>query len=182
MARSSKRTAADHEARASEGITRVDDALFGAQVWELTLRTVTGLLRTFEEDIKAEGFSLPWYDVLIQLAHAPGNRLRMQDLADAVVVTRSGLSRLIDRMESAGLVEREPVEDDRRGSYAVLLEAGRTTYDRLAAEHHRKIDERFTSRLSNADVRALRRAMQKLGVVVSLPAGAPQHQRSTASR
>jgi len=96
-------------------------------VWELTLRTVTTLVRTFEEDTKAEGFALAWYDVLIQLYQAPRQRLRMQDPADAVVATRSGLSRLIDRMEKAELVRREALADDRRGSYAVLTELGRAT-------------------------------------------------------
>lgn len=142
-----------------------EDARFGAQVWELTLRTVTTLVRSFEDDMKAEGFALSWYDVLIQLVEAPQHRLRMQDLADAVVVTRSGLSRLIDRMEKADLVTREPVADDGRGSYAMLTEQGHATYERLATDHHRKIDERFSSRLSNADLRALRRAMRKIGVV-----------------
>lgn len=138
----------------------------GAEVWELLLRTVTGLLRTFEDDMKAEGFALAWYDVLIQLAVAPEHRLRMQDLADAIVLTRSGMTRLIDRMEKAGLVRREPVADDRRGAYAVLTEQGRSAYARLAEDHHRKIEERFSSRLSDADLRALRRAMRKIGMVV----------------
>jgi DNA-binding MarR family transcriptional regulator len=169
MERSSKPTTPDERARrtsagSSDGPSHDDDD--ARQVWELTLRTVTALLRAFEDDMKAEGFALPWYDVLIQLVNAPQQRLRMQDLADAVVVTRSGLSRLIDRMEKAGLVRREPVADDGRGSYAALTEQGRAAYDRLAADHHRKIDERFGSRLSGADLRALRRAMRKLGMVV----------------
>lgn len=147
--------------------------VLGAHIWELTLRTVTGLLRTFEEDMKAQGFALPWYDVLVQLMEAPGERLRMQDLADNVVLTRSGLSRLIDRMEKAELVRREPAADDRRGSYAVLTELGRATYARLAEEHRQKIEERFTSQLSNADLRALRRAMRKLGLVVRVPGVPP---------
>jgi DNA-binding MarR family transcriptional regulator len=115
-------------------------------VWELTLRTITGILRSFEGDMKAEGPSLPSYDVLVQLMQAPEKRLRMQDLADAVIVTRtrSGLSRLIDRMEEAGLVRREPAMDDRRGSYAVLTDEGRASYERLALEHQGKIEERFT--------------------------------------
>lgn len=154
--------------------SRSGSAELGVQVWELTLRTVTGLLRTFEDDMKAEGFALSWYDVLIQLLQAPEKRLRMQDLADAVVLTRSGLSRLIDRMERAGLVRRVPAADDRRGSYAELTGEGRATYERLGGEHHRKIEERFTSRLSNADLRALRRAMRKLGVVVSVPGAPPE--------
>lgn len=150
----------------TESATRATDALYGAQVWELTLRTVTGLVRAFEEDMKAEGFSLTWYDVLIQLVETPEHRLRMQDLADAVILSRSGLTRLIDRMDEAGLVSREAATDDRRGSYAVLTEQGRATYDRLSRGHHRMIDERFSKRLTNADLRALQRAMRKLGVAV----------------
>jgi len=151
---------------------RTDDERHGALVWELTLRTVTGLVRAFEEDMKADGFTLPWYDVLIQLVEAPEQRLRMQDLADAVILSRSGLSRLVDRMEEAGLVRREPVPDDRRGAYAVLTEEGRATYGRLAPGHWRKIDERFSNRLASSDLRALRRAMRKLGVALDEP-GAP---------
>jgi DNA-binding MarR family transcriptional regulator len=146
----------------------------GAEVWELTLRTITGLLRTFEDDMKAEGLALAWYDVLIQLSASPEKRLRMQDLADAVVLTRSGLSRLIDRMERSGLVQRVPAADDRRGSYAALTEEGQAAYERLRNGHQRKIDERFTSRLSATDLRALRRAMHKLGVVVNVAGASPE--------
>lgn len=135
----------------------------GGQVWEAMLRTVTGLVRSFEEDMKAEGFSLPWYDVLIQLVQAADHRLRMQDLAEAVVLSRSGLTRLVDRMEGAGLVRREPAPGDRRGAFAVLTEEGRATYDRLAPGHHDKIEERFSSRLTRAELEDLRRIMGKLG-------------------
>lgn len=140
-------------------------APFGAKVWEVTLRTVTGLLRAFEEDMKSEGFPLLWYDVLIQLDQAPERRLRMQDLAHAVILSRSGLTRLIDRMEEAGLVRRETAADDRRGAYAVLTREGRATYRRLAPGHREKIAQRFSDRLSDADLKALHRAMLKLAVV-----------------
>lgn len=166
MPRSSRSTT--QEKSHAEGPTAVaagGGAPFGAQVWELTLRTVTGLVRALEEDMKAEGFPLLWYDVLIQLVQAPRQRLRMQDLADAVILSRSGLTRLIDRMEEAGLVRRESAVDDRRGSYAVLTGEGRATYQRLAIGHREKIEERFSSRLGKTDLEALRRAMLKLGVV-----------------
>lgn len=155
------------------------DAHGGAvRVWELTLRTVTGILRTFEEDMRDEGFELSWYDVLIQLVQAPQHRLRMQDLADAVVLSRSGLTRLSDRMEKAGLVRREPVPDDRRGAYAVLTDRGRATYDRLAPGHRRKIEERFGSRLTPTDLRALRRVMRKLAAA---PEGRGAERRGSPS-
>lgn len=123
---------------------------------------VEGLLRTFEGEFKEQGVPLAWYDVLIQLHGAPDGRLRMQELADRVVLSRSGLTRLIDRMEDEGLVSREPVEDDRRGSYAALTTEGSATYDRLAPGHHRSIDEHFTRHLDEADLIALDRAVRKV--------------------
>jgi len=132
------------------------------RVWEATLRMVEELLRTFAAELKHAGLPLPWYDVLIQLHDAPDGRLRMQDLADRVVLSRSGLTRLIDRMEHEGLVGREPVEDDRRGYFAVLTPEGSATYDRHAPGHHRSIYEHFTRHLDEADLIALDRAARKV--------------------
>ena len=86
------------------------------EAWEAVLRTVGSLLKIFERELEeAEGLPLPWYDVLIQLSAAPDGRLRMQALAESVVLSRSGLTRLIDRMEKAGMVDREHSTEDRRG-------------------------------------------------------------------
>ena len=72
------------------------------EAWEAVIRTVGSLLKTFETELQdAVGLPLPWYDVLVQLSSAPDGRLRMQALADSVVLSRSGLTRLIDRMEKA---------------------------------------------------------------------------------
>ena len=67
---------------------------------------------------------LAWYDVLLTLAQAPERRLRMAQLADRVLLSRSGLTRLVDRLEREGLVRREPSPDDARGTYTVLTAAG----------------------------------------------------------
>ncbi len=74
--------------------------------------------------MEAELIPLNWYDVLIELAEAPDHRLRMSDLADNVVLSRSGLTRLVDKLEKAGLLLRESAEQDRRGAFAVITEAG----------------------------------------------------------
>ena len=71
-----------------------------------------------------EGLSLAWYDVLLHLDEVPGRRLRMTDLAAAVVISKSGLTSLVDRMEEAGLVAREPDPDDRRAIAVALTAAG----------------------------------------------------------
>ena len=74
----------------------------------------------------ARGLPLSRYDVLLNLAEAPGGRLRMQELSASVLLSKSGLSRLVDRMVAAGLVRRERCEDDRRGWFAVLTDQGRS--------------------------------------------------------
>ncbi len=129
---------------------------------EVLLRTASGLLRTFADAMQAEGFSLTWYDVLVQLHLAPDQRMRMQDLADAVVFSRSGLTRLIDRMEREGLVERAAVEDDRRGTYAVLTDGGRAAFERYQPGHRAALHEHFGRHLDEADLEALDRALRKV--------------------
>ena len=135
----------------------------GMAAWEALLRTVSALLRTFERELReSEGLPLPWYDVLIQLHEAPEGRLRMQALADSVVLSRSGLTRLIDRMEKAGLVRREHSTEDRRGYYAILTEEGQRVILRARPVHHLGIREHFTRHLDDADVQALRTALTKV--------------------
>ncbi len=109
--------------------------------------------------LEERGMSLPWYDVLLQLSEAPHGRLRLQDLADKVLYSRSGLTRLIDRMESAGLVSREPCTDDKRGTYAVLTPQGKRELRRAAPTHLRGITEHFFSKLSDQDIEMIGRAM-----------------------
>ena len=103
-------------------------------VWRAFLRAHARVIRTLEDEL-AQGAELPIasYDVLVQLAEAPDHRLRMTDLADRVLLSRSGLTRMIDRLERDSLVRREPVPDDARGMYAVLTRAG---VDRLRSASH----------------------------------------------
>ena len=131
--------------------------------WEGLIRTFGDLLKIFERELEdSEGIPLTWYDVLVQLNAAPGRRLRMQALADSVVLSRSGLTRLIDRMERAGLVSREPSAEDRRGYYAILTDQGRRTFLSARPIHHRGIHDHFTRHLSDADIRALAIVVSKV--------------------
>ena len=133
------------------------------EAWEAVIRTVGSLLKTFETELQdAVGLPLPWYDVLVQLSSAPDGRLRMQALADSVVLSRSGLTRLIDRMEKADLVEREHCTDDRRGYYAVLTEEGRRVFLGAKPVHERGIFEHFTRHLDDGDARAVVAAFTKV--------------------
>ena len=131
--------------------------------WEVMIRTVGSLLKTFEDELQdAVGLPLPWYDVLIQLSAAPDGRLRMQALADSVVLSRSGLTRLIDRMGKAALVEREHCTEDRRGYYACLTEEGRRVFLGAKPVHERGIYEHFTRHLDDGDARAVVAAFTKV--------------------
>lgn len=105
------------------------------------------------------GISLTWYDVLLQLSTAPDGQLRLQDLADRVLYSRSGLTRLIDRMEKAGLVKRKPCSHDKRGTWAVMTDQGWREFRRAAPTHLKGIETEFFSRLTDEEVEALGKAM-----------------------
>lgn len=103
-----------------EGLTAEELA-----VWRMLQRAQVRITRHLESDLLvAHDLPLASYDVLMQLAEAPGRRLRMNDLADRVLLSRSGLTRLIDRLQRDGLVSREACADDARGLFAVLTDLG----------------------------------------------------------
>jgi DNA-binding MarR family transcriptional regulator len=117
--------------------------------WRGVLFASAKVLRVAERDLIArEGFPLTWLDVLAQLYDAPGNGLRMQELEERSLFTRSGLTRLVDRIEAAGLVRREPVPGDRRGVRVVLTPEGRRRHDAAFVEHLRLIEREFGDRLT----------------------------------
>lgn len=99
------------------------------EVWRLFLRVQRRLSRRLEDDLQTKhDLPLAWYDVLARLVEAPDHRLRMSDLAEQVMLSPSGLTRLVDRLVTEGLVRREHAAQDGRGYYAVLTDAG---YERL---------------------------------------------------
>jgi DNA-binding MarR family transcriptional regulator len=124
--------------------------------WRSFLRAHAAVTRKLEADLVAEcQLPLAWYDVLVQLVEAPGHRLRMTDLAGAVLISRSGLTRLVDRLVADGLVRRQPAADDARGTFAVLTDAG---YERLRAAtptHLRGIGRHVVDRLTPEQLAAL---------------------------
>ena len=130
--------------------------------WRSFLRAHATLVRRLEGELVAEhDLPLPSYDVLVQLSEAPGRRLRMTELADRVLLSRSGLTRLVDRLVRDGLVERQACPDDARGTLAVLTDAG---LDRLrtAWPTHLRGVAAHLGRLSPAEVEQLTLLMAKL--------------------
>src|SRR3954447_424912 len=107
-----------------------------AAAWIGLLRTRERLMHELDRELEhAHGISLAEYDVLMQLDAAPGGNLRMAELADAVLLTRSGLTRLVDRLERRGLVERRRGPSDARGLWAVLTDAGAQQLGEPAVTH-----------------------------------------------
>jgi DNA-binding MarR family transcriptional regulator len=101
--------------------------------------------------------------VLVTLASAPERRLRMAELADAILLTRSGLTRLVDRLERAGLVERVRCPGDGRGLNAVLTDAGLARLAEVAPTHLDGVRRRFADRLDPNDLTRLAGIWRRLG-------------------
>ena len=107
------------------------------------------------ELLREHGLPLSSYEVLLFLADAPEGSMRMSELAQGVLLSRSGLTRLVDRMERDGLLRRERCADDARGYNAVITEDGRELFRRARATHLEGVRERFLRHLSDQDLRAL---------------------------
>ncbi len=133
------------------------------EIWRLFLRAHAQIVRRLESDLMdRHGLSLAWYDVLARLVEADGHRLRMSELAARVMLSPSGLTRLVGRMVEAGLVSREPSENDARGFYAVLTDEG---YERLrfaTGTHLRGILDYVLSRFTDEELDEIARYLSRL--------------------
>ncbi len=131
--------------------------------WRSFLRAHAQLTRTLEAELlAAHELPLPSYDVLLHLAEAPGRRLRMTELAEQVLLSRSGLTRLVDRLERDGLVERAACPNDARGTHAVLTDAGLARLRAAAPTHLAGVSRHVLDRLTPAEVAQLHTLMSKL--------------------
>ncbi|HMS59784.1 MAG TPA: MarR family transcriptional regulator, partial [Tepidiformaceae bacterium] len=110
----------------------------GMRAWRGFLTAHARVMALLEEELERErDLPLSWYDVLVQLEEARGSRLRMTELAAAVLLSKSGLTRLVDRMCTAGLVNRSADAEDRRGRWVQLTPAGRKRLQDAAPAHLR---------------------------------------------
>lgn len=122
-------------------------------------RTIDVLSRELRE---ATALQLTWYDVLVQLSEATDGRLRMQDLSHAIVLSKSGLTRLIDRMEREGLVCRSACAADKRGTFAEITAAGRAALAAAAPTHLAGVNEHFISLFSDDELNVLRELLGRV--------------------
>lgn len=142
--------------RRSEG----DEAF---ETWPLLLETHTVLLELLERELDdVGGLSLSWYDVLVQLAMAPEGKLKMNELAGSVLLSKSGITRLVDRMEADGLIKRSSCKADRRSIYATITPKGRQLFDRACPLHIRGVKRHFLAHLTDQEVITLRSALHKV--------------------
>ena len=127
------------------------------------MRVQAELGRRLDHDLQEEaGLSITEYIVLLTLRYAPGGSLPVGDLSCEVHLTKSGVTRLVDRMEQAGMVERVADADDRRSVRANITEEGRAELRRAWPIHRRGIDEYFGTRLSDAEAATLSRLLRKV--------------------
>ena len=126
------------------------------RAWRGMLQVHAAMTSSLDRQMHAEhGLSVSAYEVLMFLADAPERRLRMAEIADRVLPSRSGLTRLVDRLVALGLVRRNACADDGRGSFAELTEAGQAKFAAARRTHLAGVREFFLDRLSDEQQRAL---------------------------
>lgn len=131
--------------------------------WGGFLQTYAQINRLIEADLqKHHHISHVEFEVLIRLEFAPNHRARIQDLAAQSILTRSGMSRVIERLEKAGFVKREGATEDRRGFYAVLTDEGLARFEDAAAKHVEFVRQNFLSRFSEKELKAMGGYWQRL--------------------
>ncbi|MFC4905767.1 MarR family winged helix-turn-helix transcriptional regulator [Actinomadura gamaensis] len=132
-------------------------------VWRTLLRAQVKISSRLQADLLADhDLALGSYDVLTHLGEAPDGRLRMNDLADRVLLSRSGLTRLVDRLQRDGLVCRESCSSDARGLYAVLTPAGWERLAEATPTYQRGVREYVLSRLDENDLRVFGAILDRL--------------------
>ncbi len=133
------------------------------EAWGALTRTHAAIVGRLQESLAAADFPpLPWYEVLATVAEAPEQRVKMGELAEALVITRGGLTKLVDRLIKAGLMERTFCETDRRVSYATLLPAGQDLLDEMRPVVVAELNVAFAANLSDAQARDLREALERV--------------------
>ena len=149
------------ENAASAGWRRGEE---GYAAWLDVFQANTLVVRALEKSIRQElGLPLAGYEVLVRLAELPeGERVRMQELARRVLLSKSGLSQLFTRLERRGLVERRGDPENLRVTYAAITAEGREALARARPAFREEIEERFAGHLDEEEIRTVRRAMRKV--------------------
>lgn len=128
--------------------------------WRAFLRAHARVTRQIERELQAaQGLALADYDLLAQLAGEPDRRLRMSELAERLVLSRSGVTRLVDRLEAGGLVQRHSCQEDRRGQWAAITEAGTARLRGATRTHLHCVTRHFLDRIPEGEHARLERML-----------------------
>jgi DNA-binding MarR family transcriptional regulator len=132
------------------------------RAWRLFFESALALVDVLDAELERDmGFPLRWYDVLVHLEETPGG-LRMNELAERILYSKSGFTRVVDRLAEAGLVRRVYPANDRRSILVVLTDVGRETMEEARRHHRHSIEQHFSRHLSDTDIKTLTRALEKL--------------------
>jgi DNA-binding MarR family transcriptional regulator len=135
----------------------------GLTAWIALVEAHAAAVESVEADlIRETGLPLSWHEVLARLTRAEGNAMRMQELARLVLLSKSGLTRLADRMEAAGLIERSQCGTDRRGTYAVITDKGRRALAEATPSFLAAVDRHFAGHLDDAEIEAVAASLGKV--------------------
>jgi DNA-binding MarR family transcriptional regulator len=130
--------------------------------WRALLDAHATLVGGIEQALAAASLPpLSWYDVLWAIRRAPGRRLRMAELAQSLTISRGGLTKQFDRLESAGLVRREPAADDGRGLFAVITPAGNRMLRKMWPIYARALREDFVAAVSPREAKTIEAALRR---------------------
>ena len=131
--------------------------------WNCLFRLQSQVVARIEEALKEQGeISLTWYDVLLALENAPETRLRMSEIADRIVLSRSALTRSVDKLEAEGYLRRERCRHDERGAYAVLTRKGQDALAEARPVYWAGIKKYFAGNLTDADISNLKRILERI--------------------
>lgn len=132
------------------------------KAWRAYVIASTRLSEAFDRDLAPHGLSMADYEVLAHLSEAPGRRMRMSELADISLISRSRLSHRMKVLEAAGWVTRETCPDDRRGSFAVMTKAGWEKIDTAAPDHVESVRRHLIDVLTPAEMAVVAEGFERL--------------------
>jgi DNA-binding MarR family transcriptional regulator len=163
-------------ARAARAVGLAGDRM---AAWRGFIEAHARVLTHLSNELQAEqSLPLTWYDVLVQLSEADGQRLRMHELAERVLLSQSGLTRLVDRLEAEGLVQRVRCSDDGRGLFAQLTPEGLDALRRTYPTHLRGVREWFSDLLTDEETLVIARALTRIALNARPPAGSAETDRA----
>lgn len=134
--------------------------------WRKFLTAHVMVIEHIERDLAAAELPpLSWYDVLFALSQAPDRKLRLHELAQAILLSRSNITRLVDRLESAGLLQRDLCKSDRRGAFAVITAEGLAMLEQMWSVYEPGIVRHFACHLDADEVKLFTKILNRMTIV-----------------